>query len=49
MDTDWVYLTLGEDGFLRDDDGYVFAKRSFSSLAEAEKWIEAEDIRATIR
>lgn len=47
---EWFYLTL-KDGRLIDDDGYEANPNwpSFAIEAEAEAWLEAEDIRATVR
>jgi len=46
--TEWVYLTF-HNGRLRDDEGFLFVNKTFASEDEANDWLEAEDIRATIR
>lgn len=45
---DWLYLTF-TNGYLVCDDGVLYTKRTFANEAEAEAWLEAEDLRATIR
>lgn len=48
MKFDWLYLYLTNDGKLVDEDGYECIANAprFSSVAEAETWLEEEDIRA---
>lgn len=47
---DWLYLTL-MNGRLLDDDGFEANSLwpSFESETEAEAWLEAEDICASVR
>ena len=47
---DWFYCTL-RNGRLYDDHGHLMHDKSitFASFDEADAWIVAQDIRATIR
>lgn len=45
--TNWSYLTY-ENGKLYDEDGDLFTEKTFDSEEAATKWLEEEDIRATI-
>lgn len=56
MTMDWTYYTLGADGFLRDDDGDMDVFQNdgktpvrFDSAAQAEAYLEANDIRGNVR
>jgi hypothetical protein len=44
----WYYLTY-RDGYLYDEDNDLAINQRFNSLAEAEDYLVAEDIRANIR
>lgn len=49
--TEWIYLTRTDDGRLVDDDGNECNTRGirFSTDAEAEQYLEKQDIRASLR
>lgn len=45
---DWVYLTF-RNGFLFEDDGVKYCAVRFASEADAEAYLVAHDLRASIR
>ena len=48
---DWAYLTLRHDGRLIDEDGAlcIAGNPRFDSIVDAEAYLEANDIRASVQ
>jgi hypothetical protein len=51
MSFEWPYYTLRKDGTLVHEDGHVVGggRLKFDSVAEAERWLEQNDERGTVR
>lgn len=49
----WMYFTLGKDHFLYDENNnrvtFNYISLKFDSVAEAEKFLEENNIRASVR
>jgi hypothetical protein len=45
----WPYYDLGPDGTLYEEDGSVSPMGPFTSVAEAEQFLEDNDLRGNVR